>query len=457
MLLRRFYINLVVRMILILSTMAAMAFVSNDLIERQFLFTFIVLTGFLLFQVVFLFRYLRKSDRQLSLFVQAISDQDFTLKFDGGKKPTPYRDLNEAFNTIIEQYRSVTMEKESQSFLIHHLLQAIPAGIVVLNEEGRVLLRNRAIERLLALKNVKSLEEIRMVEPDFYKQVLRSGLPGTYVHQVSTPQGQKKYSVSVKTFHLFNSLHKLILVQDISKEVDAGEVDAIQRLLRIITHEIMNSLTPVNSLAETVTMLMTDQEGRPKVQEDLSQRNYNDILESVQAIQERAAGLDHFLNSFMTLTKLPEKIGTEPVRVRGLLESVCKIMHTELSGVDVKVHLESEELEIQIDAALIEQVLLNLVTNSLTAMSDTVHPQLALKGFRDEGAVIIQIEDNGVGIPPDRLGDIFMPFYSTKEKSSGIGLSFVKQILRMHDATIHVRSSLNEGSTFTMKFQDHSG
>jgi two-component system nitrogen regulation sensor histidine kinase NtrY len=457
MLLRRFYINLVVRMILILLTMAALSYVFHDLIERQFLFTFIVLAGFLLFQVVFLFRYLRKSDRQLSLFVQAISDQDFTLKFNGGKKPTPSRDLNEAFNTIIERYQSVTMEKESQSFLIYHLLQAIPAGIIVMNQEGRVLLRNRAMERLLALENVKSLEEIRIREPDFYKQVLQSGIPGNYVYQLSTSQGQKKYSVSVKTFLLFSSLQKLILVQDISKEVDAGELDAIQRLLRILTHEIMNSLTPVNSLAETITMLMTDQDGKLKAQENLSQKNYNDILESVLAIQERARGLDHFVNTFRTLTKLPEKIETEPVRVRGLLESVCKIMNTELADVEVKIQLEIEEMEIQIDAALIEQVLLNLITNSLTAMSETAQPQLFLKAFREVGSVIIQVEDNGAGIPPDRLGDIFMPFYSSKEKSSGIGLSFVKQILRMHDATIHVRSSLNEGSTFTMKFQDHSG
>jgi two-component system nitrogen regulation sensor histidine kinase NtrY len=451
--LNRFYINLLIRLLLILVTMTFQAFAFNELLGGQYLFTFIVLSGFLLFQVVLLFRYLRRSNRHLTKFVLAISNQDFTLKFGKGKTGTPHKELNDAFNRIIEQYRTVSMEKESQTFLVHHLVKEIPAGILVINQESKVLIRNRAVEQLLALSGVRSLDEISHKQPEFYNRFLNPIRSGNFVYEHSTTKEQKKYSVSVNSFLLLNSEHKLVLVQDISKEVDAGEIDAMQRLMRILTHEIMNSLTPVNSLTETITMLMTDEDGKAKVQESLSQKNYNDILDSVQAIKERAEGLDHFVNNFRTLTKLPEAMRTERISVADLVESVLKIMNAQLVNVEVITDLGNEELELEIDVALIEQILINLITNSLTAMSNAANPQLILKGMGKDEYIVIRVQDNGIGIPREKLAIIFMPFYSTKEKASGIGLSFVKQVLRLHNASIQVQSNPGEGSTFSMNFQ----
>ncbi len=411
--------------------------------KGQFLFTFIVLSGILVLQLVLLFRYLKKTNRQLTKFVLAIANQDFTLKFAGEKGKTDYRELNHAFNKIIAQYQSVYMEKESQSILMHHLVKEIPAGIIIINEEGDLLVKNKAFEDLLSMEDGPS---------DLYEKVLKLKIPGTYSHKLFSSGEQLNLSLTVKEFLLLNKLHRVILVQDISKEVDAGGVDAIQRLLRILTHEIMNSLAPVQSLTETITMLMTDAEGQPKEQGSLSQHNYKDILESVQAIHERAGGLDHFVNRFRTLTRLPETLETKPVLLKDLFRSVCKIMDADLALIDVRQELESEDLQIRVDAALIEQVLINLVTNSLTAMSAQKAPLLFLKAFHGDVCLTVQVVDNGSGIPPEKLADIFMPLYSTKAQASGIGLSFVKQILRLHNASIHVQSTPGQGSTFTIRF-----
>jgi signal transduction histidine kinase len=248
--------------------------------------------------------------------------------------------------------------------------------------------------------------------------------------------------------------HVIVLVQDISKEIDAGEIDAIHRLLRILTHEIMNSLTPVHSLTETITMLMTDKSGQSKQQEQLSQKNYEDILESVQAIQERTGGLDHFVNKFRTLTRKPESLEKKTIAVRELLELVCKIMHVQLARTKVVLEAEPNDMQVTADSALMEQVLINLVTNSLTAMSETEHPLLTLKSFRHNDQIVIQVQDNGAGIPEEKLEDIFMPFYSTKQQASGIGLSFVKQILRLHNASIRVQSTVGQGSVFSISFNE---
>jgi len=200
-------------------------------------------------------------------------------------------------------------------------------------------------------------------------------------------------------------------------------------------------------------MLMTDDNGKTKKQEQLSPKNYNDILESVLAIQERSSGLDHFVTQFRTLTRMPENLECKTVKVRDLFESVCKVMKSELAGVEVQLQLDSEDLSIRVDAALMEQVLINLITNALTAMSSRDQPMLGLKAFSLDTGIVIQVKDNGTGISEEKLPDIFMPFYSTKEQASGIGLSFVKQVLRIHKASIKVQSVVNEGSSFTMSFK----
>lgn len=440
-------------MVLILITMAFQAFTFRGLMEEQLLFTFVVLTGILILQIILLFQYLRKTNRLLTKLVLAISNQDFTLKLGKTKRKTPYKEFSQALNSIVEKYQSVYMAIESQSFLMHHLIQAIPAGIMVTDQDGEVVLMNHVMENLLTLKGIKSLDEMIGIQPELYQKILKPGIPGVYIYELAYPDELKKLSVSVNEFLLLNSMHKIILVKDISKEVDAGEVDAIQRLLRILTHEIMNSLTPIHSLTETITMLITDGKGQPKKLGHLRQKNYNDILESVQAIQERTGKLDHFVNRFRTLTRLPESLKTEIIPVRDLFESACKIMHSQLSEVEVIQDPGSEELRIAVDAAMIEQVIINLITNSITAMSDTRFPRLTLRAFSDDDHIVIQVHDNGKGIPTEKLADIFLPFYSTKEQASGIGLSFVKQIITLHNASIHVQSQVGQGSSFFMKFQ----
>ncbi len=454
MLLKRFYINLVIRLLLILITMVFQAFALKNLIEAQLLFTFIVLSGILLLQVLLLFRYVRKTNRLLTKLVLSVANLDFSQTL--SKTNNSHRELKDALNKLIGQYQSIYMEKESQNFLIHHLVQVIPAGILLIDQNDQILLSNKAVRGFIDVKALNTMEEIRKREPGLYQKIQKPATAGTFIHEMLQGGELKKLSVSVTEFMLLKKNHRIILVQDISKEVEAGEMDAMQRLLRILTHEIMNSLTPVHTLTETIAMLMTDEDGRPKKQDKLSQQNFNDILESVLAIQERTGGLDHFVSRFRTLTRMPETLDKITVPVKVLLDSVLKIMHSQLANVHLELEVSPEDLEIIADSVLMEQVLINLVTNSLTAMSSTEHPELTLKAFEENSHTVIRVQDNGSGIPQDKLGDIFMPFYSTKPEASGVGLSFVKQVLRLHNATIQVHSKVNQGSIFSIHFEaDH--
>ena len=453
MLLKKFYINLIIRIVLILSNMIAISLIFPVLLRNQLMFTIIVLAVILILQIIFLINYLKKSNRLLAKFILAISNSDFTSKFGIDYTDTPYKDLNLAFNKIIDQYQFISKEKETQYSFTNHLIQTIPAGILVFNKDEKISFKNKLGESLLGLKEIYSLKQIERELPLFYLKLTKIEISGSFVYETFNSGDKKKLSVTVKSFKLFKRNQKLISIQDISKEIDAGEIDAIQRLMRILTHEIMNSLTPINSLTETITMLMNDEKGNPKSFEKLSTKNFYDIRESILAIKERGEGLDHFVNNFRILTKLPEMLETETVLVKEILSAVCKIMEVELKSIDVQIDIESDELDISVDNALVEQVLINLITNSLTAMSNTKNPILNLKSFQIEDQVIIQVLDNGDGIPEQKLTDIFMPFYSTKEKGSGIGLSFARQIMRLHNGSINVQSELGEQTIFSLKFQ----
>jgi len=450
MLLRKFYFNLSLRLVLILVNLVFLAFAIRDLIGNQLLFTFIVLTGILVMQVILVFLYIRKTNRQLTRLILSISNHDFSQSLDDRR--TAHKELQQALNSIIEQYQSVYLEKESQNFLMHHLVQTIPAGILLVKPDGTFMLKNKAMEDLLGLSNTRSLAEMKEMDLDL-RQLFDPPQPGSHSLSRSVLGEQKKLSVIIREIRIMNQFHLLVLVQDISRDVEAGEIDAIQRLLRILTHEIRNSLTPVQTLTETISMLMTDAKGAAKDPDKLSRENYDDILDSVQAIRERTEKLDQFISRFRKLTRMPEKLDFTSIRIRVLFDSVCRIMQAELSKTGLAVTLEREDMQIQADAALMEQVLINLITNAITAMSATEDPHLELAAFKNEGNTVISVRDNGSGIPRDKLPHIFMPFYSTKEEASGIGLSFVKQVLRLHRASIQVLSEPGKGSNFYIHFK----
>ncbi len=248
MFLRKFYINLIVRIVLVLSNMIAVSFIFPDVILNQLVFTFGVLMAVLIFQIVFLVSYIKKTSRLLTKFILAISNSDYTTKFSTDEVETPHKDLNIAFNKMIDQYQFISKEKEKQVFFIEHLLQTIPVGILVFDPEEKISFKNNLSDDFLNISNCNSIDQIKNELPSFYSKMKSIKKMGSYVYESGCSSERKKLSITVKAFKLFNQDQKLILIQDISKEIDAGELEAIQKLMRVLTHEIMNSLTPINSL-----------------------------------------------------------------------------------------------------------------------------------------------------------------------------------------------------------------
>jgi signal transduction histidine kinase len=319
---------------------------------------------------------------------------------------------------------------------------------------------NTAARRLLRtgpIRNVEALE--RVSEP--LVQALRELNSGEQsMVRVSRSDRTLQLSVHVSRFRLRNEAHALASIQDLRNELEEKEMEAWQQLTRVLTHEIMNSVAPISSLASTANRLLREAStsanganGAP-VQE-LSEVT-EDAREAVQTIERRSKGLISFVDSYRSFTKIPSPT-FKMLAVQELFDNVQRLLRVQIDehALDLRIHVEPEDLQVTADPDLIEQVLINLVLNAIHAVEDASNPRIELCARIDRRSQpVVEIKDNGPGIPPDVQERIFVPFFTTKEDGSGIGLSLSRQIMRLHGGTIAVQSSVDEnsGTTFTLRF-----
>ena len=253
-------------------------------------------------------------------------------------------------------------------------------------------------------------------------------------------------AVSATVFRLHEQEYTLVSLQNIHSELEEQELEAWQRLIRLLTHEIMNSITPITSLAATADGLLR--------QVPLSSDGLADAQEAVETIHRRSAGLLHFVEDYRQPTRLPTP-HFQILSVREVGGRIEQLMRPQLAQAGIAFHLEivPESLELTADPEQLEQVLINLLTNALQALQGQQEGRIALRARMDgRGRVVVEVADNGPGIVPEALEKIFIPFFTTKPTGSGIGLSLCQQIMRLHRGTISACSRPGEETVFVLRF-----
>jgi signal transduction histidine kinase len=256
------------------------------------------------------------------------------------------------------------------------------------------------------------------------------------------------------TFQLAGQRYKLVSFQNIRDELDRQEIDSWRKLISVLTHEIMSSVTPIISLSGLIRDMMVDESCSPPALRTLQPHEHDDMLRSVTAIQARSSGLLGFVQSYRGFAKLPEPAFTD-LSVRSLLERARILMSQEMDAQHILVELgcEPPDLRIRVDGQQIEQVLLNLLRNAVEALAGISSPRIGLHGFYSEqGKVLLQVTDNGAGVAAEHLDSIFVPFFTTKRSGTGVGLSISRQLVLANGGVISVRSREGEGAVFTLRF-----
>jgi len=407
-----------------------------------------------LISIVELLRYIERSHRELENLVVAISQGDFTNTY----QQHWYKSgelLAHAYNRLVTTYQQLRQEKESNHQYLQNVVEHVSIALIGLNQQNEVTLVNPAAKQLLQYPVIRHLSDIESVDQDLHQCIdqLKAG-QRVMVKLVRNDQ-LMQLAVQASEFYLQGTYYKLISLQDLRRELEEQELASWQKLIRVLTHEIMNSVIPIANLSGIVRQnLLQTQHATTLQLQTLDKEDSQDLLESLKVIEDRSQGLGNFVKAYRSITQVAQPHFRE-VKVVDLVQRVHGLFATTLEkqGIQWSQQVSPEALILTIDLELVEQVLINLVKNALEALNETHHPSISLSAYRTkENEGVIELRDNGPGIPSEVAEQIFVPFFTTKPNGSGVGLSLSQQIMRLHQGAISARSSPGDGTTFILHF-----
>lgn len=442
---KKFELRILFRVIVLFAVLCVTAVV---VIQAQYIYL-IILLPVLGYQFSDFYRFFRKTQDELDQFVESVHYRDFSRHFDVNRAPVELKTMRKGFNDINSTFKVISRERETQFLYLQKILELVETGILSYEvESGEVLWMNDSLKRILGIPYLKSMHSLEKRDAYLFKEInlLQPGI-GKIV-SISRDNGIVKVLASATAFQTDHKMFKLAAFQNVNEALDETEAKAWQKLLSVMTHEIMNSVAPISSLADTMldrlqkaTELMKEQ---PSAIEDLEL--------GIETIRRRSEGLLKFAETYRNLNKIVAPT-LKKVLLRDLFENLQQLMQPTLEQkhVQLEIILQNPELSYEMDATLIEQVLINLLVNAIEAVKDKPNPRIQLSAFSaGNNKINIKVADNGCGIPPSLMDRIFIPFFSTRKNGSGIGLSLSQQILLLHKGSIQVQSVENEGSVFTL-------
>jgi two-component system nitrogen regulation sensor histidine kinase NtrY len=447
---KRFTFLVIIRVIFLLVNVIIISIIFGD---TRLFFNQIILSLILILQVIELIRFVNHTNRELSRLFLAIRHDDFAITFKQPSLGKSFSELQTSMIEIIQAYKEVKIEREAQYHFLQMLMRQIQIGIIAVKDE-EITLINPTAEEMLQLHGPISWRLITQNNFSFIKEIEQLGDNGRKLIELKREGETKFLSVDVRTLIILDRPQKLITFQDINSEIEQKEIEAWHKLIRILTHEIMNSVTPISSLTETMQSLLQDKNGDQKELKNITTETISDIRFSLNTIQKRSDGLLNFIENYRKLTKVPQP-KVERVNVKSLFGTIENLFSQELNKKNISLAIDAkDDLTIMLDRMLIEQVMINLITNSIHALEKKNDPKIELIAFQQDKNTIIHIHDNGKGIAEKELREIFVPFFSTKKEGSGIGLSLSKQIMSLHGGTIKVKSEINSGTSFYLHFRN---
>jgi two-component system, NtrC family, nitrogen regulation sensor histidine kinase NtrY len=410
-----------------------------------------ILVPVIIYQLIDFYRFHRKAQDEVEQFVESIHYRDFSRYFDVKHAPLELQPLRKGFNEINSTFKVISKEKETQYQYLQKILELVDTGILSYEHKtGEIGWMNESFRRILGIPYLKTIHSLARRDDLLYHEVLNLRPGENKVVSISKDRSQFKALLSATAFQTDDKVYKLIAFQNVNEALDETEARAWQKLLSVMTHEIMNSVAPISSLAETMLHRLHKSVSHLKDQPAAIE----DLELGIDTIRRRSEGLLKFAETYRNLNKITSP-NLKKIHVRDLFENLHQLMQPTLQqkNIELEIILKDPDLSLELDSSLIEQVLINLVVNAMEAVKDKPHPRIVLSaGPSANNRISIRVADNGTGIPIELLDKIFIPFFSTRKNGSGIGLSLCKQIVMLHKGNIQVQSEDGEGTAFVLNF-----
>jgi two-component system nitrogen regulation sensor histidine kinase NtrY len=448
---KRFSVIIIVRTFFLCISVFGLFFLltSTNLYATTFILILVIV-----YQVYALIQYVEKTNREIARFFSSIKYSDFSQSFKSTIKGTAFEELSGAFSEVMEEFRKTRTEKEEHFRYLQTIVQHVGIGLLAYTDNGNVELINTAAKKLLKVHVLINISELADSSRQLVEALNKIKAGDRILIKVSKSNELSQLSIYAAEFKLRSNHYTLVSISNIQNELEEKEMEAWQNLIRVLTHEIMNSVTPIVSLSSTANSLLENIDSKLKAKSDLNTDELEDVTVALNTIVKRSKGLLHFVDDYRNLTRKPTP-NFQVVKISSLFERIKKLFSEQLNEKNIvcRCAVEPDNLEVIADPDLIEQVLINLILNSIKALTAAERPEIKLIGkFDNRGSIIMQVIDNGDGIPEELQEKIFIPFFTTRKEGSGIGLSLSRQIMRAHKGGITVSSIPGEETIFTLKF-----
>jgi len=452
MIFNRYEWRLVLRVVILFITLTA---ASVLVVSSNSLFLVIVVP-LIVYEVIDLIRFQKKAQDEVSQFVESIHYRDFSRHFDVRKAPNELKPLRKGFNEINSTFKLISRERETQYHYLQKILELVDTGILSYEQEtGETGWMNEAFKTLIGVPYLKTIHSLEKREEKLYGELIKIKPGDAKILTLTRNQQLVKILVTASIVRSDDKVYKLIAFQNVSEALDETESKAWQKLLSVMTHEIMNSVAPISSLADT----MKNRLQSPEIKNSPVSSHLEDLELGIDTIKRRSEGLLKFTESYRSLNKIT-RLDLSKILVRNMFENLNSLMRPSLEkkNIELEIILRDPTLAIEADHNLVEQVMINLMVNAIEAVKDREHPRITLSGeIQSNNKTILKVADNGLGMPPELLDKIFIPFFSTRKNGSGIGLSLCKQIMLLHKGNIQVQSTEGMGAAFILLFSHNGG
>lgn len=448
---KSFALGVLIRVILIvfIAILGAYFYIQNDSVIQGILFLWILIL--LSFNLI---TYATITNRKISRFLESIRYSDFSSSFTKDSSlGSSFKEMNLSFNEVIEAFKKTRAQKEEQMLFLQIMIQHINTGIISFDSQGKIGVINGAAKQLLQIPQFKDIHDLGKLSKNLLQEVLNLKPSGSFSIKINS---DIHLNVQSASFKMEGQSWTLLSFQNIKSELQKNELEAWQNLTKVLRHEIMNSMTPIASLASSLGIILEeDVQENENGELSLDKESYLDLSEGLETIFKRSNGLVDFVNAYRDYTNIPQP-DLKVFAVKPLFENIRVLLKEELSKSNIHLICDLSPPDIAIigDQDLIQMILINLVKNGKEAMVNAVERKIILKaGMNNHSHTYIQVIDHGEGIVPEALEKIFVPFYTTKKSGSGIGLAISRQIMNLHKGSLEVTSVPGEQTIFTLLFK----
>jgi two-component system, NtrC family, nitrogen regulation sensor histidine kinase NtrY len=447
---KNLYVNIIVRVFLIVTLSFLLGYFV--FIDRTFRVS-IILFSLIVIVTISLITYLNTTNRKIRFFFDSVRNDDSNLSFPADTRNSTFRELYSSMNRVNLEIQNLKIENRRQEQYFQILLEHIAVGIITYNDKGFIQHANSSARKMLSADVLTHLRQIERIDQKLYQTINGIKPFERRLVAMNSEHGLIQLSLKATSFRTKDDEMVILSIQDIKNELDEKEIESWMKLIRVLMHEIMNSITPITSLSESLYHIYSN-DGYPVLPEQVSVNTITTTLQGLNVIKEQGKGLMSFVESYRKLTRVPEP-EKKLFRLADLLNRV-QILYNSLANsnsIELSVSMKNPDLEVFADQNLISQVLLNLLKNSLEANENNPNGKIGIVARTDNtNHLEICVIDNGPGIAEENLEEIFVPFFTTREKGSGIGLSISKQIMKVHGGNLKVRSEPGKETVFCLNF-----